>query len=59
MDPTILKGIGILPKHEVFSIFDERTWKEAVAILKGMLGKHLHILSKKKYQNCGIQLLIL
>jgi len=37
IDAAKLKGIGILPKHEVFSLFDERTWPEAVRILKRMM----------------------
>nr|Q95P08.1 RecName: Full=Hemocyanin subunit A; Flags: Precursor [Scutigera coleoptrata]CAC69246.1 hemocyanin subunit A [Scutigera coleoptrata] len=28
-DETKLKGLGILPQHEIFSLFDERTWPEA------------------------------
>nr|CAC33894.1 hemocyanin subunit 1 [Spirostreptus sp. BT-2000] len=34
IDPKKLIGIGILPKDQVFSLFDERTWDEVSEVLK-------------------------
>nr|CCC55875.1 myriapod hemocyanin subunit type 1 [Polydesmus angustus] len=37
VDPSKLKGVGYLPKREVFSMFDEREWPEAIEVLKRFL----------------------
>lgn len=37
MDPIKMKGIGKLPKWQVFSLFDERSWPEVIEVLKRMM----------------------